>query len=160
VADRKRDDTADLVAIWRLQATYADTVTRRAWSELAGLFLPAATIEVDTVTATTRRFVGPQDLAGFISGALERFDHFQFVILNTVVDVDSAESARGRVFMCEIRHDPAADEWSTAYGLYQDSYERMDGTWFFSDRRYRSVARTGANAGIFGMPPDLPPLSR
>ena len=62
--------------------------------------------------------------------------------------------------MCEIRHLAEDDEWSTAYGLYQDRYRKIDGTWWVTERRYRSLARTGLNAGIFGMPSDLRSIAR
>jgi hypothetical protein len=157
VADETRDETADVVALWQLQSAYADVVTRRAWLELADLFVADATIEVDTVTAAPQHFVGPAALGSFIGAALERFDHFQFVILNRVIDFDDADAdlARGRMFMSEIRRDAASSEWSTTYGLYQDSYRRIDGRWWFADRRYRSLARTGTNAGAFGLPDGL-----
>lgn len=160
VAPESVDDTVDVVAVGRLQARYADVVTRRAWPELSDLFLADATIEVDTVTATARHFVGPADLGEFIGGAVARFDHFQFVILNTVVDVDGADTASGRMFVSEIRRDSATSEWSTTYGLYQDRYRRTGGRWWFADRRYQSLARTGANSGAFGLPADLPPAPR
>ena len=155
-----RDETADVVALWRLQATYADIITRRAWPELATIFTPDATIEIDVVTAAARHCVGPQGFADFVGPATDRFDHFQFVILNTVVDLDAPDSASGRIFMCEIRREAATTQWSTAYGLYQDRYERHDGTWWFADRRYRSLARTGSNGGVFGIPPGLAMFGR
>ena len=149
-----------MVALWRLQSTYADVITRRAWPELADLFRPDATIEVDTVTSPPYRFVGPSELGTFIGGALDRFDHFQFVILNTVVDVTDADIARGRMHISEVRREMATGEWSTTYGVYQDVYHRVEGRWWFADRRYRSLARTGPNAGAFGSPPDLGPFAR
>lgn len=155
-----RDDTTDVVALWRLQSTYADIVTRRAWSELATVFLPDAVVEVDTVTAEPRRLVGPGEFAAFVGPATDRFDHFEFVILNSVVDVESYESARGRIFMAELRREAASGDWSTAYGLYQDGYRKVDDEWWFADRRYRSLARTGTTGGIFGVPEGLPPLGR
>lgn len=153
------DETEDVVALWRLQSTYADIVTRRAWPELETVFLPDVTIEVDTVTAEPHRFVGPVAFADFVGPSVSRFDHFGFVILNSVVDVDGA-TARGRIFMCEIRHESATDDWSTAYGLYQDTYRRVDATWWIADRRYRSLARTGSNHGIFGIPEGLSRFNR
>jgi hypothetical protein len=54
--------------------------------------------------------------------------------------------------MCEIRRAVEDGEWSTAYGLYQDSYIRVDDTWWIADRRYRSLARTGSAEGVFGIP--------
>jgi hypothetical protein len=153
------DETADVVALWRLQSTYADIVTRRAWSELDTLFLPDVTIEVDTVSGHPRHFVGPPAFIDFVGPATDRFDHFEFVILNTVVEVDG-DGASGRIFMCEIRHSAVDSEWSTAYGLYQDSYRRVDGTWWVAERRYRSLARTGVDEGFFGIPSGLRRFAR
>jgi len=152
--------TDDVVALWRLQAAYADVVTRRAWDELHGLFLPTTAVLVDTVRAPAMTMVGPDELGSFIGGAIERFDYFAFVILNTVVDLDAGgdDEAAGRIFMCEIRHEPAVDEWHNAYGCYQDVYRRVAGRWWFADRRYRSMARTGPTAAVAGLPPGLGPL--
>jgi SnoaL-like domain len=153
------DDTRDVVALWRLQSAYADVVTRRAWDELHGLFLPTTTVEVDTVTSPVRTFTGPADFGAFVAAAIERYDHFAFVILNTVVDVDpGGDDGSGRIFMCEIRHDAVSDDWHTAYGLYQDRYRRQDGRWWFSTRHYRSLARTGPTPAVLGLPPTLPPI--
>jgi hypothetical protein len=160
VTDVLPDETADVVALWRLQATYADIITRRAWPDLVAVFLPEATVEVDTVTNPPHHLVGPDGFAAFVGPATDRFDHFEFVILNTVVDLEDADSARGRIFMCEIRHESATDEWSKAYGLYQDLYRRVDSRWWFAQRRYRSLARNGSAAGVFGLPTGLELFSR
>lgn len=157
------DPTADVVALWRLQHAYADVVTRRAWPELHDLFLPTTTVLVDTVTTPARTFTGPDELGGFIGAAIERYDHFAFVILNAVVDVETPtdpDTATGRIFMTEIRHEAATDDWHQAYGLYQDDYRRVDGRWRFAARRYRSLARTGPVPAVPGLPSDLPPASR
>jgi hypothetical protein len=154
-----RPETDDVVALWRLQSSYADVVNRRAWSELADLFRPDAVVHLDTVTTPPQEFVGPEAVGSFIGTAIERFDHFSFVILNTVVDVTGADAARGRIFMCEIRHDSTDDDWSFAYGLYQDQYVRVDDRWWFGVRHYRSLARTGPQAGAFGLPDGLEPCS-
>jgi hypothetical protein len=150
--------TNDIVSLWRLQARYADIITRRAWAELREVFLPETTVQIDTVTAPQRSLVGPDALGDFVSTAIERFDHFTFVILNTVVDVESPDHARGRIFMCEIRHDTASDEWQVAHGCYQDRYQRVDDRWWFADRHYRSMARTGPDGAVFGLPAGLGPL--
>ena len=85
-------DVIDYIGVRRLQDAYADVVTRRAWPELADLFLPDAVVEVDTRTNEPLRFEGPQALGEFIGGAIERFGFFEFVILNSVVrlNVDDA----------------------------------------------------------------------
>jgi hypothetical protein len=114
---------------------------------------------VDTVGSPARTFTGPAEFARFVGPATDRFDHFQFVILNSVVDVESDE-ATGRIFMCEIRHHLDEDVWSTAYGMYQDRYRKVDEHWWFAERHYRSLARTGPQAGVFGVPAGLPALGR
>lgn len=149
--------TDDLVALGRLQARYADVVTRRAWPELTELFRPETAVHIDTVTAPPRTVVGPDEFGAFVATAMARFDHFTFVILNSVIEVDDDE-ARARMFMCEIRHDAASDTWQNAHGLYEDRYERIDDRWWFAERRYRSLARTGPEGKVLGLPEGLGPL--
>jgi len=154
--------TDDVVALWRLQSRYADVVTRRAWPELQEIFRPDTAVHVDTVTRPAFTVTGPEDFGAFVAGAIERYDHFTFVILNTVVDVggpdDPPDEARGRFFMCEVRHDRDSDSWQNAHGVYEDRYRRVDGRWWIAERRYRSMARTGPGGTILGLPPDLPAL--
>jgi hypothetical protein len=149
----------NLIELQQLQAAYADVVSRRSWNEIERLFLPDITVEVDTVSSPAQTFNGPAAFIAFVSAACERFDHFQFVILNSVLNV-AGDNATGRIFMSEIRHHKQEEEWSTAYGLYSDRYRKVNGTWWFAERRYRSLARTGPNAGIFGVPAGLPEIGR
>jgi hypothetical protein len=145
------EDALTYLAITRLQAAYADVVTRRAWPELADLFLPDAPIHVDTVTAATHELTGPRELGEFIGAAIERFEFFEFVILNTVVHVSSPEAARGRLYMVELRQDRDSGRWTNAFGVYHDTYRRLDGHWRFAERHYQSLARTG-RAEVFPFP--------
>jgi hypothetical protein len=141
------DETADYVAIRRLQDRYADVVTRNAWNELGELFLPDATIEVDVRSGDPMRFTGPTELGEFIASAITQFGFFQFVILNAVIDLVPAHSyaaASGRMYMSELRTDRDTGTWITSYGLYRDRYVRHDGRWWFDQRRYCSLARTDA----------------
>jgi SnoaL-like domain len=151
-------DTDDVVAIWRLQSRYADVITRRAWPELHELFRPDTTVDIDVVTAPRRSYTGPDDFGAFVAAAIKRYDHFTFVILNTVVDITGPDAARGRLFMCEIRHDRDSDTWQNAHGVYEDTYARVDDRWWFAERRYRSMARTGPDGAVLGLPDDLEPL--
>jgi hypothetical protein len=148
-------ETIDYVAITRLQSAYGDAVNRRAWPEFDQLFLPTAPVRVDTVTNPVVDVTGPTELGAFIAGAIERFAFFEFVILNTHVDLHG-DSARGRVFMCELRqeHDEAGGHWSNAFGVYHDDYVRRDARWWFARRRYQSLARfsTTARADVFPFP--------
>jgi hypothetical protein len=144
-------DTDDVVAIGRLQSAYADVVNRRAWSELHHLFLPDTTVTIDTVTREPFVLSGPDALGEFIGTAVERFAFFEFVVLNSHVQLgaEGADTARARMFMCEIRRDVETLDWSTAYGLYQDRYRRVEGTWRFEARGYRSLTRTDGDVFPF-----------
>ena len=142
------------LAIIRLQAAYADVVTRRAWAELEPLFVPGAPIHVDTVSAPVIELEGAKGLGEFVAGAIEQFEFFEFVILNTVVDVKSATTARGRLYMVELRQDVHSGTWSNAFGVYHDDYVVHDGRWRFAERSYQSLARKiGAErAAVFPFP--------
>ena len=148
------DDTADYVALTRLQAAYADAVTRRAWGDLEPLFAPDARVEVDTVSRPLVELTGATELGRFIATAIERFEFFELVVLNTVLDIDPAGTANGRMWMVELRQERESGEWSNAFGLYRDDYVRLDGRWRFAGRRYRSRARkVGTDpATVFGLP--------
>ena len=142
------DQLAGLVdhhAISRLQSAYADGVTRRDWSAVGDLFLPDAVVELDLVTRPAGRFDGPEALTRFVGDAIERFSFFEFVILNSLVDLwpggDRSE-ATARVFMCELRAEGFEGAVrSEAFGLYRDTYRKVDGAWRIAGRQYRSLAR-------------------
>ena len=145
------EDALAYLSITRLQSAYADVVSRRAWPELEPLFVPGAPIHVDTVTADVLELRGATDFGSFVAGSIERFEFFEFVILNTVVHVDSADSATGRMYMVELRQDRASGGWTNAFGIYHDSYVRRDGAWRFAERSYQSLARTGRSE-VFAFP--------
>ena len=138
------DETTTYVAITRLQAAYADVVTRRSWSELDALFVVDASIRIDTVTRPVVELTGATALGEFISSAVSRFEFFEFVILNTVIDIGDQKSATGRLWMVEVRQEHDGT-WSNAFGRYDDAYTHVDGSWRFAQRRYRSIARRIGN---------------
>jgi len=140
--DVELQETVDYVAITRLQNAYADVVNRRAWAEFAELFAADAPVRVDTVTNPVVATRGPGQIGDFIGGAIERFEFFEFVVLNTRVWIEG-DTARGRVFMCELRQERDSGRFSRAFGVYHDDYARIDGRWMFAGRRYQSLARTG-----------------
>ena len=154
MTDDLQQETIDYVAICRVGAAYADYVTRRVWPKLDELFAPDATITVDTVTGAPIELTGAKGVGDFIAGAVARFEFFELVILNTTVELrvdGDADSARGRLFTCELRQDLANGHWSNAFGVYHDEYRRTDDRWRFARRRYQSLARTG-RAEIFPFP--------
>ena len=148
------DDALAYLAITRLQAVYADVVTRRSWPELEPLFLPDAPIHIDTVTRPVMELAGPTAFGDFVRRSIEQFDFFEFVILNTVVRVGHDETARGRLYMVELRQHRDTGEWSNAFGVYHDRYASDDGHWRFAERHYQSLARKFGNdrAAAFPFP--------
>lgn len=141
------DALLDHSAIDRLQRAYADGVTMRDWQQVQGLFLPDATISLDLVTRPAVQFTGPGELTDFVSGALEAFSFFQFVILNSHIEPSATDpmAAKARMFMCELRLPHGARKRDETFGLYRDTYRKTDlegyGGWRFASRWYRSLAR-------------------
>ena len=149
-------EVADHLAISQLQSAYADVINRRAWPELVELFVDDAPVRIDTVSRDPFQLAGPEQVGEFIAGAIERFAFFEFVILNSRINLATggdADRAAARIFMCEIRLETASDEWSTAYGVYHDRYVRTEGGWRFERRDYQSLARTTGE--VFGFPHHL-----
>jgi hypothetical protein len=112
--------TAELVehhAVCRLQTTYGDAVTRRAWDELAALFVPDAPVTLDLRSGSVLRHTGGDEIAGFIAAAVERFEFFEFALLNAVVNLEG-DGATGRLYMWELRQDAQTHRWTNAFGLY------------------------------------------
>ena len=69
-------------------------------------FLPDCVVDLDLVSRLAQELVGPDAMAEFVSEAIERFEFFEFVVLNHHVDLwpgGDRAAATGRVFMCELR---------------------------------------------------------
>ena len=149
-------ETVDRVALQDLLATYADVINRRAFEELDDLFLPDCEIVIDTRRGEPQTYIGGGALGSFVGAAIARFDFFQFVILSSRVWVDGGDDARGRLYMCEIRHERATRERSHAFGVYHDEFRRVGERWWFATRRYHSLARTpgdgSAGLDVFEFP--------
>jgi hypothetical protein len=149
-------DTVDYIAIRRLHDAYADIVNRRAWTELDEVFAPSAIVVVDKRDGAPLELTGPETLGAFIGAAIEQFEFFEFVLLNMRVFLHwqgDADRAAGRVYINEVRHGETGG-WSTAYGLYQDHYVRVDDHWCIARRRYHSLARTSRDFDVFEHPSD------
>ena len=135
------DDALAYLAVTRLYGAYADVVTRRAWPELDALFAPDAPIHINRVNLPASELRGAPRLGRFVAESIERFEFFEFVILNHVVRWKGGGAARGRLYMVELRQDRDSGEWSNAFGVYHDELVASDGTWRFAERHYQSLAR-------------------
>jgi hypothetical protein len=142
-------------AVRRVQYAYADVVNRRAFPELTRLFRPDAPVVLDLRTGEPLRLVGGTEVGEFIAGAVERFEFFEFVVLNAHIVFPGGPAggeARSRLFMCELRQEAASGRWTTVYGLYHDRFAFEDGRWWIAERRYHSLARDGRDRDAFPFP--------
>jgi hypothetical protein len=147
------DDALAYLGIVRLHAAYADVTTRRSWVELRDLFLPDAKVTLHLRTSDPLEFVGPDAIGGFIAQAIDQFEFFEFVVLNSVVDVAAdGRTATGRMYMQELRQGGASGRWTVIYGVYHDTYEHLAGGWRFAGRDYYSLARTSPDMDVFPIP--------
>jgi hypothetical protein len=147
-------EALDYLDIRRLQNRYADIVTRRAWAELHEIMRPGCKLELD-LGDNQMVFDGPQAIGDFIGEQLEAFEFFEFVILNTVIEVDvEAGVAGGRMYMQELRQNVSDGRRTNAYGVYHDRFERHDGTWSPAVATARSPApsRRGRNTNRSSSP--------
>lgn len=160
--EARLQDTVDEVAIRRLLSCYADVANRRAWPELEDLFTSDAVVEVDKRSGDPLRLPGAKAVGDFIGSSIERFEFFEFVLLNVRTELrvgGDPDAAAARVFIWELRHDADNGRWTNAYGVYHDQYRRDGGPigWRFSGRRYHSLARTARDADVFPFPAHLAP---
>lgn len=145
----------DELAIRNLQAAYGDAVTRRAWGEFEPMFAPDCPIRLDLRDGRLVDHVGANEIAAFIEKSIERFEFFEFALLNSVVSVHG-DAATGRLYMWELRQG-ADHRWTNAFGVYADRYARLDDRWVFASRHYSSLARTAADGkamDVFTVPTD------
>src|SRR5262245_46366595 len=134
------DDALAYLAITRLQNSYADIATRMAWSEMRTIATPDARFTFDLRGGEPRVFDGPEALGEFGASGAAQFGFYNYLPLNTVVDVTSESQATGRFYSLEVGVDRASGTWLEFYGLYDDVYACEDGSWLFASRRFRTIA--------------------
>ena len=147
------DPRFELFEISRLQARYGDVVTRQAWDELEALFAPGAPVTIDTRTGQVIELVGAAAVGAFIAKAIERFEHFEFAMLNAVADLDEGgdDRDRSRLHLGDPgrpRHRPL-DQRLRAL---RRPLRQAGGALGIAQRSYSSLARTAPDLEVFGFP--------
>lgn len=138
------DDAVAYLAIVRLQRSYADIATRRAWNEAASLATPDARFTFDTHSGTAFEVEGAVAFGEFGAKMTERFTFYEYIPLNFVVTVGTDGTARGRCYSLEVAEDGETGDWIEFYGVYEDQYALFEGTWRFARRHYRTYGRRRA----------------
>jgi len=152
-------ETIDYVAVSRLHSAYADIATRRAWNELDEIFVPEIPVTVDLRDRDAYVFEGRDAFCDFVSAAVDRFEFFEFVILNSRVYLahgGDPDAAVARMYMSELRQDHAERRWTAVYGVYHDQFRRIDGRWWYVQRDYSSLARPAHDVDSFPFPSSAP----
>ena len=136
-----QDDTLAYIAITRLQQAYGDVSTRRAWAEMTALTTADAVFSYDFGTGDIIELRGASALCEFGARVLQRFSFYQYVPVNTVVDVGADGTAHGRFYVLEVGQERETGDWLDVFGLYHDDYVFEAGTWRFARRQYQVLAR-------------------
>jgi len=156
--DAEVQESVDWVSLRRLHSAYADVVNRREWPELADLFLADAVVRVEMPGRDPMDAEGPAALGQFIQSAVERFDYFQFVVLEARIELypeEDRDAAMGRVYMVELRQDKRTGQATQAFGLYQDQYRRVGpgaSGWRFARRRFQPTVWTSRDLSSLPLP--------
>ncbi|MFN8027989.1 MAG: nuclear transport factor 2 family protein [Acidimicrobiia bacterium] len=137
------DHAADLIAIAALQARYADVVSRQAFGELAELFVPDAHLFME-LPGHTKELVGPQAFGDYVARRIAHLEFFQFVITGAVAEPDG-DRATGRMHFYELHQDREQHRLRHLYGVYRDEFVRIDGRWWFAQRRFAPLAMTSTD---------------
>jgi hypothetical protein len=152
-------ETIDYIAVNRLQHAYADIATRRAWDELDEIFVPDIPVVIDLRDREPYRFESRDTFRDFVSAAVDHFEFFEFVLLNTRVYLNhegDPDTAVARMYMSELRQDHAELRWTAVYGVYHDRFRRIDGQWWFASRNYSSLGRPARDIDSFDFPSPEP----
>jgi hypothetical protein len=135
------DALAAEVAIARLQRAYADTATREAWGELAALVTPDCRFLFATSSGTDFELLGAEQFIAFAAKTAEQYDLWVYDPINFTVELETDGTATGRTYSFEIEQDRGTGEVVHSYGFYDDAYLLSEGSWLWSSRRYRNLAR-------------------
>jgi hypothetical protein len=146
--------------IRRLHAAYVDAVNRAAWHEFAELFAPDAELTVSKGSgAEPDRVVGPTAIGELIGGYVSKYDFLVQTILNARISLREGgddDVAVARLYIAEYRQWTSTGRRIESAGVYHDRYARIDGRWWFVQRRYdRLYATAPSDLEVHPFPGDV-----
>jgi hypothetical protein len=135
-------EPGDDLAIRNMVAASADAVTARQLDVWRAFWAPDGVWQIGD-----RVVEGSEDIAHFLSGALERFPR----LVQTAFAGRLAEDVDGRVVgvwpVLEIQHAGASDE-RLLVGQYDDIYTKVQGRWLFARRQFTAIYRGAVEPGL------------
>lgn len=126
--------TEDRQAIHDLIGLYGDALIRRDAPTWRSLWTEDAEWSLVGMTAS-----GKQDIGDMWENAMAGFP-FAVHVAHPVLVVVEGDAGRGRWYIQEILREPDGPAVS-AFGVYTDRYEKVDGQWLFSYRRFDLMHR-------------------
>lgn len=114
-----------LLQIGQLPSRYAFACDSRDLDALVALY-------VEDVTRPDVEGVGRAPLKDHFARVLRGYYRTMHQIVGHQIDLVDADHATGRVY-CRAEHEKG-DQWVDMAILYDDDYERRDGSWFFTRR--------------------------
>ncbi len=130
----------DELAIRDLGARYIDAANRAdiqdwraTWHSDARWFLLGQEI------------VGLEAMSTFWLQTMEMLDYVVMALNSSTLDIDG-EAASGRTYVTEHLCLKGAEP-SMVQGVYDDTYIKLNGEWYFDSRRYHALLQGPANTG-------------
>lgn len=128
--EQRIDRLESLDAIRQLAAKYSLSLDMRDLDAHVNLFAPDIRI--------SRELTGRAPMKAWLDETLrDQFTGTSHHIGNHIIEFDDADHAHGTVYSKNEHETPRADggtDWVIMQMIYWDSYERMDGVWYFRRR--------------------------
>jgi hypothetical protein len=144
--EERLDRMESLAAIRQLPPRYALAIDSRDMDSLVALFV--SDVQVG------RESTGRAALKEWFTETLSRFRTSVHLVANHIVDFDDADHAHGVVYCRDELERPERSQWEVGMLQYWDSYERVDGEWYFRRRRFHrwyicdALTRPSHGAGV------------
>jgi 3-phenylpropionate/cinnamic acid dioxygenase small subunit len=133
---------------------YAEAVDLGRFERLTELFAHA-TLRFALGTAAPTRSVPGADAEAMYRGGIILYDdgtpRTRHLVTNTIIDVDEkAGRATARCYNTTLQQAPGHPIDIIATAKYEDTFERVEGQWRFSERLIRSSSLDGVNRDFIG----------
>jgi ketosteroid isomerase-like protein len=144
--EERLDRLESLAEIQQLPVRYALALDSRDMDALVDLFVPDVQVG--------RQERGRAALKAWFTTTMRAMRTSVHLVANHIVDFDDADHAHGIVYCHDELEWPDRGEWENGKLQYWDTYERVDGEWCFSRRRFRrwymvdALTRPSVGAGV------------